>query len=222
MPCDRFCKRGLLHKMAPNVMSCAGHKTSGNMEINRPRPPRCTPRSVRLRRATHYMKQDPWLLRHAQTFSFLGVAPRIAPPRQPQDRRHRPPKGRKSCSERDVRGTRRTPPLSRNLSESQSSQTKAEKRGLGRCDLRGNDTARRGGHRHNGPPRRRPQDRRTQGRPTPNVRRSKKRITRIRGTCQLNTARHAGRYTAARSRLTSLRGRPQPLLYELLTHRSEG
>ena len=80
MPCDRFCKRGWLHKMAPNVMSCAGHKTSGNMEINRPRSPRCTPRSVRLRRATHYMKQDPWLLRHAQTFSFLGGAPPASPP----------------------------------------------------------------------------------------------------------------------------------------------
>ena len=38
MPYDRLCKRHWLHAMPPNVVSCAGHKASRNMEVDRPRP----------------------------------------------------------------------------------------------------------------------------------------------------------------------------------------
>ena len=78
-------------------------------------------------------------------------------PRQPEDRRHRPPQGRGAGPERGLRGARRALRLRRDPGEGQEAPRQAERRerGLGRRDLRDSGASRRGVHRHGGPPRRR-------------------------------------------------------------------
>ena len=149
MSYDRFCKRYRQYTASRNVVSRVGHKAGRNMEVDWSGPrwgrgPRDrrgqegvpvrglpTVQPVQLRRAdarheAGYMAAVP-----RARVSFLGGATPLHRPRQPQDRRHRPPQGRGAGPERGVRGARRPLRLGRDPGEGQAPHGQAERRERG-------------------------------------------------------------------------------------------